>query len=426
MNNKTLKHIIEARFRIVTPMFLGGADRQAEEIRPASVKGMLRFWWRALQWQQFRGNAGTDEKALRLLHTEEARLFGSAVNRDTGGQGVFLLRISHPSKNLKKTDKDKQHIFFLPTQSSGNNSTFVDENHLAGTRYLGYGLVVAFSSKKQGTKAGQLLRACINENQFFSIQLLFRKEIDQSILKAIKIIGLLGGMGSRTRRGIGSIALETLTSDGNLLWKAPADCQQYIAEITNLLSDLKHIPESPYSAFSGASRIDLLLKGNSASEVLEQYGLRMLDYRSWGRTANNNKLPSGKTSEMRFKNDHDWSKDPFSQDFIGYHPNRVIFGLPHTYGKLTIKSEHFERRSSPLMFHVHQLDENKYVGVSVLLHSQFLPENEHMSLPSRKRNETNLVKANVNYQYLHDFLNGHVGSPPRSDLRFPDRNTIFP
>lgn len=41
---------ITATYRIVTPMFVGDANQQATEISPQSVKGALRFWWRALNW----------------------------------------------------------------------------------------------------------------------------------------------------------------------------------------------------------------------------------------------------------------------------------------------------------------------------------------------------------------------------------------
>ena len=39
-------------YRIVTPMFLGGENQQADatQFRNASFKGALRFWWRALNW----------------------------------------------------------------------------------------------------------------------------------------------------------------------------------------------------------------------------------------------------------------------------------------------------------------------------------------------------------------------------------------
>ncbi|MBK6900382.1 MAG: type III-B CRISPR module RAMP protein Cmr1 [bacterium] len=75
-----------ARFRIITPMFIGGANQDPEDgIRPPSVKGMLRFWWRALNWWRFLDAAKNDVVALREMHKEEARLFGSAANRGWRG-----------------------------------------------------------------------------------------------------------------------------------------------------------------------------------------------------------------------------------------------------------------------------------------------------------------------------------------------------
>jgi CRISPR-associated protein Cmr1 len=53
--------VVTARFQIVTPMFLGGAGQKAEGIRPPSVKGALRFWWRALNWGRFRQAPGADD-----------------------------------------------------------------------------------------------------------------------------------------------------------------------------------------------------------------------------------------------------------------------------------------------------------------------------------------------------------------------------
>lgn len=63
-------------------MFLGGAHHEAESIRPPSVKGALRFWWRALNWERVRQKTEADESladkeskdiaALKRLHDEES------------------------------------------------------------------------------------------------------------------------------------------------------------------------------------------------------------------------------------------------------------------------------------------------------------------------------------------------------------------
>jgi CRISPR/Cas system CMR-associated protein Cmr1 (group 7 of RAMP superfamily) len=69
-----------ASFEIVTPMFLGGADPKTPQgIRPASVKGALRFWWRALNWARVAALHSSDQNAaLRQLHQEEGWLFGQS------------------------------------------------------------------------------------------------------------------------------------------------------------------------------------------------------------------------------------------------------------------------------------------------------------------------------------------------------------
>jgi len=37
---------LEVTFRIVTPMFLGGADPNIQaELRPPSIKGAMRYWY---------------------------------------------------------------------------------------------------------------------------------------------------------------------------------------------------------------------------------------------------------------------------------------------------------------------------------------------------------------------------------------------
>ena len=38
---------VEFDLEVVTPMFLGGANVNDAELRIPSIKGMLRFWWRA-------------------------------------------------------------------------------------------------------------------------------------------------------------------------------------------------------------------------------------------------------------------------------------------------------------------------------------------------------------------------------------------
>ena len=38
---------VEFELEVVTPMFLGGENNTDAELRVPSIKGMIRFWWRA-------------------------------------------------------------------------------------------------------------------------------------------------------------------------------------------------------------------------------------------------------------------------------------------------------------------------------------------------------------------------------------------
>jgi CRISPR/Cas system CMR-associated protein Cmr1 (group 7 of RAMP superfamily) len=66
-------NVLEATFRVVTPMFLGGAkaDDRAE-LRVPPIKAALRFWWRAIRWQGIRSAQPGNSPAIAELRTQEA------------------------------------------------------------------------------------------------------------------------------------------------------------------------------------------------------------------------------------------------------------------------------------------------------------------------------------------------------------------
>ena len=77
---------IEATYRVTTPMFLGGAEQQAE-LRLPSFKGALRFWWRASVWPTVAAHG----ESLSNLYRREAEIFGSSEERI--GQSKVGLRL---------------------------------------------------------------------------------------------------------------------------------------------------------------------------------------------------------------------------------------------------------------------------------------------------------------------------------------------
>jgi len=66
---------------VITPMFLGGADGQTPELRPPSIKGAMRFWWRAMN----------GHLSLKALKEREAEIFGASDEKI--GRSKFSIRI---------------------------------------------------------------------------------------------------------------------------------------------------------------------------------------------------------------------------------------------------------------------------------------------------------------------------------------------
>lgn len=86
---------------IVTPLFLGGADQQPE-LRPASMRGALRYWFRALVGGGLENMRG---------HLEELRVRESAVFGDTGAASAVTVRLTGTAPVMQdfNLDKNKAH-----------------------------------------------------------------------------------------------------------------------------------------------------------------------------------------------------------------------------------------------------------------------------------------------------------------------------
>ena len=356
------KNLIRATYRITTPMFCGGAEQQAE-FRLPSFKGILRFWWRALEWGRMRN--------LEQLHREESELFGSS----NGGQAKFLMRLSQSPVAIaigKKTQlKD--------------GGVVVGE----GARYLGYGVMEAYASHKKGTKDAELTRQCLAAPDCFELTLRFGSGStgtqQQQVIAALKLVGMLGGIGGKSRKGYGSLTLTTLTANESPLWAVPDTFDEFRNSLRPLISKLRtenlnaELPSphsSPLTAFTSGFRI-VAIEGRtaeSALRLLDRIGCEMVRYRSWGREG---KVLRTIDSEKNFQPDHDLMKQDSRQRIT--HPRRVAFGLPHNYGPKSQDhvepvAEKLDRRASPLFIHIHQPEGSPPIGVLIFLPGMFLPQ----------------------------------------------------
>lgn len=385
-----MKNTITATFRIVTPMFLGDADQKATDIRPPSIKGALRFWWRALNWSHFANTHSNNEaQALCKLHAEEARLFGIAAGNDAGGQGVFLLNVIQ-----SKIERSE-----IPFKDMTGSQLYL----------LGMGL----GSFKGGNHT---LRNAIVDGEF-AVRLLFRPhcaEADRnSISDALYAFGLLGALGSRARHGMGSVALQDWIGDTRVVPKTKGE---YQAAITSMIG-LQGNTLPPFTAFSSSTRIDLSASDKDPLKLLTMLGSEQQMYRSFGKDGK----VLGKPSERKFKPDHDLIMDVTNGKRVDKAPERAVFGLPHNYffsstkGKADVDyapNGAAGRRASPLFLHIHAIGEGEYVALHCLFQSQFLPKNAQIRIKAKTSIN---VPAEVNWQVLHNYLDRFKKDPLKGE-----------
>jgi CRISPR-associated protein Cmr1 len=393
---------IKATFEIVTPMFLGDGDQEARIIRPQSFKAELLFWWRALHYAGYVDRAERDKSdPLKLLYEDEKLLFGG-----TDGQAAFLLQVKF--NNHARRDAGQVLLTNGRTEArsvaSGKPEWTHPEAVKVGTRYLGFGVLQTFTKKERADVtydaanvkfcAGELIRSCIAPGSTFSLRLIFRPRFftsgdgvrnDRTVLvlgliSALKIMGLLGGLGSRKRRGFGSIAMIGMVLRG--LEAEPFDVPKnriaYLAMLTSLIGVRTCSGRDfPLSAF--ANETDVCVWKNdepSPIQALEVIGREFLQFRGWGK----NGQAAGSPRRENFKADHDWFKGRPAARVSNAIPERAIFGLPHNYfsppnTKLDVEVAGGGRRASPLLFHIHKL-QNNYLPVATFFDNRFLPKSE--------------------------------------------------
>ena len=410
---------IEATYRVVTPMFCAGADPgrpkrpsfDAEpgqpELRLPTFKGVLRFWWRAMAWSRLDGD-------LEEIRRQEDVLFGS-----TGaGQSRVLMRLAvDPNPPCMRTDQ-----VLTVSESDGR---VVGE----GARYLGYGVMHAFGNERRNTRTGLLTRACLRAPFEFTVHMRLREcgvgpdELSQqsaSLKDALVCLGTLGGMGAKSRKGYGSLAIRSLLVNGEQRWRLPQNAHDLRGALPAFRRDRDAAGQPAYTALSRETRHVLLTSDRTqAMDLLDLVGRELMRYRSWGHRGR----VFGRPSEKEFQDDHDL----MHRNRRNKHPRRIAFGLPHNYGKTPDKQvgphdKALDRRASPLFIHVHECGDTP-VAVLSFLPARFLPEDRSdISVGGTRIRQTPEAEL---YRPIHAFLD-RLLDPDRRKERFVDVVEVAP
>lgn len=157
---------------------MAGADNRTPELRAPSFKGVMRFWWRAVQV----------ESNLDKLRKQEAMIFGGAG--EGKGKSSFKIRVN---QEAYKTTSYKP----LPHHTGGSDCFCVRELGIHRCR-----------------KGWQQPAFAANMN--FSVSLGYDSLPDGFTGKQLEALfiltSILGGVGKRSRRGFGSFRIESINN----------------------------------------------------------------------------------------------------------------------------------------------------------------------------------------------------------------------
>lgn len=173
---------LELPLRIVTPV-LGGAavPRTIDEVdivRVPSVRGQLRFWWRALH-AHLHPDPGD-------LYRAESALFGRAAD-EGGGRSAVEVRVRVDARG--QVDDSKIQLFDSKKDGPATPGAYA----LFPARAEAGGTPTA-PRRLPGTR--------------FTLELLAPTDRLEELIDVVRAWILFGGYGSRTRRGLGSLTVE--------------------------------------------------------------------------------------------------------------------------------------------------------------------------------------------------------------------------
>jgi len=342
----------EFECRVITPLFMSGADVNRAELRPSEFKGMMRFWWRAAR----------AEPDWRRLREQEAKIFGGAGEGE--GRSRFFLRVSgepEVGRNLKEDYELKWEL-----KRVDGSKTLIGDH--AGIGYLLY------------STTGMFLRPYFKPGGKFYLKLIMEEEVTEQVLAALWLSVVLGSFGARSRRGGGSILCVPSCKKKDLTFK-PQD---------------KDAEEISAWLRKNLALINKILKPSLAKQV--QYSnfkdsniiISQKSFFGWEQALND----IGKIyKNFRFKKRKQFLK-------VAY------FGFPilHFRGRnlrIEVKAgkrkeerwEYIERRASPLWIKILSNGE-EYFWMAIRFNGQFLPPDAEI-IEVEKRKNNNKWKARV-------------------------------
>lgn len=394
---------------VLTPMFLAGAEQNgAAELRAPSVRGMLRYWYRALLGG--RGYTGV------ALAREEAKVFGSAGMGDVEACAsavdvVVRANEVRPRQAATAAQSWKKGVKYLWhfTTATPNNRGLLD----TGSTFQ-VALVAPRPPSRGAVEGGKALS---------------QQEALQRAGAAFWLLTHFGGLGTRSRRGAGSFRVRAIAGEAERLpsfarprydnlWDFLEAGLQTCTELVQTVGALP--PNPPFDVLQrDATRIMVTyFRTKKPLDVVEEIGSKMQAFRC-GSSQSESPIPEIRSETIALKAFYrrggtDEIKEPL---------HRAGFGLPHMIefkreralpqGNVTIDGlaapgqgprRKLTRRASPLLISVIATREGEYEGILTYFRSAFLPSplgevsRDLMATSSESRSQRGAAQPNARFK----------------------------
>jgi CRISPR-associated protein Cmr1 len=351
------------KYELITPLFGGGVEPGFADpvtvIRGASIRGQLRFWWRACRAAEY--------TSVGEMKANEDKIWGSTKQPSSviievfpdqekviTPETAFQVVIEDGKRKVKASQKIAPYAAFplLPDKDEQKQICWKSEDVLVGVG--------------------------------FTLSLRYPQSLQFDVQAATWAWETFGGIGARTRRGFGTLRL---LSDGGGTHDLPADpvrIEQIIGDqLKKYVADGSGghgVPKLPRRTQSGNSiAIKVTNVRSNATESWKYLTDRLNNFRQarYGGKYGLSQWPEANEIRRRTHNPPKIADDAPDGDLVRKFPRAVfglpiIFHMPHDPGvpDITLRGGANDRFASPLVLRPLACAGGKAVGLALILEGQ--------------------------------------------------------
>lgn len=314
------------QFEVLTPAIAGGASpKQRAEIRPASIRGQLRWWFRTLGG--FQSQSGT-------VRAREAEVFGS-ISEGALHSSPLVVRVARaPASTPPKT------------MDGLGAAQFSDKGYLLWP-----------------LRRPEDARATIEPGSKFELQVLWKGKVAlwPDVLALVSIFANLGSLGFRGRRAMGALTASSVPP---------------LSEALERFASARDISIKSISAKSG-------------DNAIKELGGWLKSWRAYGRTKDNPRAEQNMPGFHWAKSDHDLGAAILFGGTQSPAVFRAALGLPLNQrfqaGKSLDWNTDTGRFASPVLLRPHRTPAGEWKALVIFVHKHEWPAGKQVNAGRQAR-----------------------------------------